>query len=136
MRHRSAKLGLALVIVVTALVGVGCWYRGYLAAILPSAAAEMGDISLPPGFQISVYAPDVPNARQMALGPPGVVFVGSRSEGKVYAVVDRNGDHRADEVHVLASGLDRQSGLACRDGTLYVPAGNRILRFSDVAPAH
>ena len=65
--HRGAKLGLVLVVVVTALVGVGCWYRGYLAGVLPSAAAEMSDISLPPGFQISVYAPDVPNARQMAL---------------------------------------------------------------------
>ena len=133
MRRRGPKLGLALVIVVAALVGVGCWYRGYLAGILPSAAAEMSDISLPPGFQISVYAPDVPNARQMALGPPGVLFVGSRAEGKVYAVVDRDGDHRADQVHVLASGLDLPSGLAFRDGTLYVAEVSRILRFRDVA---
>ena len=44
-------------------------------------------VTLPPGFQISVYAGDVPNARQMAAGPDGIVFVGSRSEGKVYAVV-------------------------------------------------
>ena len=69
----------------------------------------------------------------MALGPPGVVFVGSRAEGKVYAVVDRDGDHRADQVHVLASGLDMPSGLAFRDGTLYVAEVSRILRFRDVA---
>src|SRR5439155_2487006 len=73
------------------------------------------------------------NARQMALGPPGIVFVGSRSEGKVYAVVDRDGDHRADQVHVLASGLDMPSGVAFRDGDLYVAAVGRVLRFRDVA---
>ena len=94
---------LALVAVVPAVV-VGCHFRGYVAGFMPSAAAEMSDITLPPGFRITVYAAEVPNARQMALGPPGVVFVGSRSEGKVYAVVDRDGDGQADAVHVLASG--------------------------------
>jgi glucose/arabinose dehydrogenase len=80
-----------------------------------------------------VYAADVPNARQMALGPPGVVFVGSRSEGKVHAVVDRDGDQRADEVHLVAKGLDMPSGLAFKDGALYVADVSRILRFRDVA---
>ncbi|HTO12391.1 MAG TPA: PQQ-dependent sugar dehydrogenase [Candidatus Binatia bacterium] len=132
MRLRHAVLG-AAVLVVTAVAGVGCWYRGYLAGVLPSAAAEMSDITLPPGFHIGVFAGNVPNARQMALGPPGVVFVGSLSEGKVYAVVDRDGDHRAEKVYVLASGLSMPSGLAFRDGSLYVAAVNRILRFPDVA---
>jgi glucose/arabinose dehydrogenase len=113
-------------------VAFGCQYRGYLAGLLPSAAAEVGDITLPAGFRIAVYAADVPNARQMALGPPGVVFAGSLSAGKVYAVVDRDGDHRADTVHVIASGLNMPSGLAFRDGALYVAAVNRVLRFRDV----
>jgi glucose/arabinose dehydrogenase len=112
---------------IAALLAVGC---GSFTALLPSAAAEPGDITLPPGFQISVYAGDVPNARQMAAGPDGIVFVGSRSEGKVYAVVNRHGQHR---VHVLASGLNQPSGIAFRDGSLYVAAVNRILRFRDAA---
>jgi glucose/arabinose dehydrogenase len=44
--------------------------------------------------------------------------------------VNRDGRHR---VHVLASGLNQPSGLAFRDGSLYVAAVNRILRFRDVA---
>jgi len=132
MRPRRAKLWLLLVALST-LVAVGCIYRGYLAGFLPGAAAEVSKITLPPGFRITVYAADVPNARQMALGPAGIVFVGSRSEGKVYAVVDRDGDHRADEIHVLASGLDMPSGIAFRDGALYVAAAGRILRIRDVA---
>lgn len=132
MRYRGAKLGLA-VVALAAVIGVGCLYRGYLTGILPSSAADMSDITLPPGFRIALYAADVRNARQMALGPAGIVFVGSLSEGKVYAVVDRGGDHRADEVHVLARGLDMPSGVAFRDGALYVAAVSRILRFRDVA---
>ena len=119
MRHKRLKLGLLLV-ALTPVVVVGCLFRRYFAAILPSSAAEVGDLKLPPGFAIAVYADGVANARQMALGPPGIVFVGSRSEGKVYAVVDRDGKHRADEVHVLASGLDMPSGVAFREGALYV----------------
>jgi len=131
MRHvRTPAIALAVVLAVAA----GIWLnRGYLAGSLPSAAAQTGDITLPPGFRIAVYAADVPNARQMALGPPGIVFVGSRAAGRVYAVVDRDGDHQADQVHVLASGLDDPSGVAFRDGSLYVADVGRILVLRDVA---
>src|SRR5687768_14207396 len=135
MRRRqvvtAAAIGGALV-VVAGLV-VGCFFRGALTGILPSAATAPGDIQLPAGFRIDVFADDVPNARQMAAGPDGIVFVGSRAEGKVYAVVDRDGDHRADEVHVLARNLAMPSGIAYRDGALYVAAVNRVLRLRDVA---
>ena len=132
MRRRHL-VAVVLLVVLVPLIVAACRYRGYLAGLLPSAAAEAQDLSLPPGFRIAVYAADVPNARQMALGPTGVVFVGSKAEGKVYAVVDRDGDHKAASVHVLASGLNMPSGVAFRDGTLYVAAVNRVLRFRDVA---
>src|SRR5688500_9639815 len=131
MRRWHTALGLAVILVATA-IAVGCQYRGYLVGFLPRAAADVSDITLPPGFRITVYA-EVPSARQMALGPPGVVFVGSMTAGKVHAVVDRNGDHRADGVHEIASGLTLPSGVAFRDGALYVAAINRLLRFPDVA---
>jgi glucose/arabinose dehydrogenase len=131
--RRSRLVLLALLVVMTVVVVVGCRYRGYLAGLLPGAAAAGGDLSVPPGFRIAVYAAEVPNARQMALGSNGIVFVGSRSEGKVYAVVDRDGDHRVGAVHVLARGLNNPSGVAFRDGVLYVAAVSRILRFPDVA---
>ena len=134
--RRSRTLPAVLLILVATLIGVGCVYSGYLSNMLPTAAAELDELTLPPGFRIAVYAADVPSARQMALGPPGVVFVGSNAAGKVYAVVDRDGGNRT--VHVVASGLNMPSGIAFRDGALYVAAVNRILRFRDVArdPAH
>jgi glucose/arabinose dehydrogenase len=134
--RRSRMLPTLLLILVATLIGVGCVYSGYLANMFPTAAAELNELTLPPGFRIAVYAADVPNARQMTLGPPGVVFVGSNAAGKVYAVVDRDGGNRT--VHVVASGLNMPSGIAFRDGALYVAAVNRILRYRDVArdPAH
>jgi glucose/arabinose dehydrogenase len=95
-------------------------------------AENLAMIRLPPGFGISVYADGVENARQMVRGDDGTVFAGSRNAGKVHAVVDRDGDHRADQVHLVAEGLDMPSGLEFRQGSLYVAVVDRILRYDDI----
>ncbi|MEM8661622.1 MAG: c-type cytochrome, partial [Pseudomonadota bacterium] len=60
----------------------------------------IGTIELPAGFSISLYAKGVTGARQLALGDDGVVYVGSRGQGNVYALVP-NADNSAAAVHVL-----------------------------------
>jgi glucose/arabinose dehydrogenase len=99
---------------------------------LPYGDIRLDRIRLPPGFQISLYADNIPNARSMALGPDGTVFVGTRTEGKVYAVLDRNRDHRADEVLTLAQELHMPNGVAVRGKDLYVAEVSRILRYDDI----
>lgn len=89
-------------------------------------------IKLPPGFEIGIYAKDVPNARSMTLSPNGTLFVGTRKAGDVYAIVDRNKDHKADEVITLAQGLNMPNGVAFRDGALYVAEVNRVLRYDNI----
>lgn len=88
-------------------------------------------IKLPPGFKISLYAV-VPDAREMAIGPQGVVmFVGTR-KNKVYAVTDRNRDRVADEVKVFAPSIDFNipNGVCfSKDGFLYIAEQNRVLLF-------
>lgn len=96
-----------------------------------SAEIHLDKIKLPKGFKISVFA-EVPNARAMAWGSEGILFVGSRREGKVYAVVDADKDYKADEVHILDEDLDLPSGVAFRDGSLYVGAVSRILRYDGI----
>lgn len=88
-------------------------------------------IKLPAGFKISVYA-EVDNARSMALSPNRTLFVGNRNGDKVYAVIDKNGDFKADEVKVIASDLNMPCGVAFREGSLYVAEVNRILRFDNI----
>ncbi len=87
-------------------------------------------IKLPPGFTISVFAHDLPDARSMAWGDRGTLFVGTRGAGKVYAV--RHQDGKATQVFTVASGLNMPNGVAFRDGALYVAAVNRILRYDDI----
>ena len=92
----------------------------------------LGALVVPDGFHADVFAEHVENARDMALGPQGTVFVGSLTAGKVYAVVDRDGDHKADRVVVIASGLKQPNGVAMRNGALYVATASRLLRFDDI----
>lgn len=99
------------------LVGLGI---GWLLWALPCVA---GDIEVADGLHLSVWA-KVPNARQMALSDNGTVFVGSRGEGKVHAVLP-NG-----KVKVIAKDLTMPSGLALHaNGDLYVAAVNALYRL-------
>lgn len=106
---------------------------GVFVAVLRSGQAlPIEKIKLPPGFSISIYATSVRNAREMALGANGTLFVGSMNAGNVYAVVDRDKDYHADEVIKIAQGLEMPSGVAFRDGSLYVAEISRITRYDNV----
>jgi glucose/arabinose dehydrogenase len=89
-------------------------------------------VKLPPGFSISLFSGNVPGARSMALSPGGVLYVGTRPEGKVYALTDRNRDGRADRVFTIAAGLQTPNGVAWKDGALYVAEISRVLRFDGI----
>ncbi|MBI5695011.1 MAG: sorbosone dehydrogenase family protein [Nitrospirae bacterium] len=95
-------------------------------------AVQLDSIKLPPGFQISVYTDKVPGARSMTLGADGTLFVGTRDEGAVYAVLDKDKDGKADQVVTVARGLDEPNGVAYRGGSLYVAEISRILRYDDI----
>ncbi len=89
-------------------------------------------IKLPPGFAISVYADNVPAARSLALSPSGVLYVGTRKEGRVYAVLDQDRDLRADRVITIAEGLEMPNGVALWDGDLYVAELHRVIRYPNI----
>jgi glucose/arabinose dehydrogenase len=94
--------------------------------------SRLATISLPPGFQINMYTDQVDGARSMVVGDEGTLFVGSRREGRVYAVTDTNGDYRADRVITIAEGLNSPNGVAFREGDLYVAEISRITRYPDI----
>jgi len=108
---------------------------------LPLACAESSNhqdvlkqLHLPEGFTISVYADNVPNARSLALGDNGIVFIGTGgAKGNVYAVQDSNNDGIADKQYVIASNLNQPNGVAYKDGSLYVAETNRIIRFDHIS---
>lgn len=53
----------------------------------PASDLHLDQIRLPPGFAIELYAQNLPGARSLALGAQGTLFIGTRQEGKVYALV-------------------------------------------------
>ncbi|WP_078083159.1 PQQ-dependent sugar dehydrogenase [Microbulbifer mangrovi] len=106
-------------------VGVG-------AAQAEEGGIQLEKLNLPEGFKIEVYANDVPNARHMVRGDKGTLFVGSMREGKVYAITDQNGDNKADATRVVAEGITSPTGVAFRDGDLYISAVSKILRLDDI----
>lgn len=89
-------------------------------------------IVLPEGFSIDIFATNVENARSMALSPKGTLFVGTRGQGDVYAIVDKNQDYKADKIYTIATGLKMPNGVAFRDGDLYVAEVNRILKYENI----
>jgi glucose/arabinose dehydrogenase len=101
-------------VVVACLFSVACW------------AVE--DIELPPGFKIEEYA-SVPNARSLALGDKGTVFVSTRKGRSVYAVI---ADGQSTRTIELLDGLNSPNGIAFHEGDLYVAEIDRVTRYEDI----
>ena len=89
-------------------------------------------LKLPEGFEIQAFAENVTGARSMVMSPNGILYVGTRGEGKVYALTDSNRDHKADRVITIAEGLRMPNGVAYRNGSLYVAEVSRILRYDNI----
>jgi glucose/arabinose dehydrogenase len=109
-------------------------------AVVVQSCGTAGDVTsrtdsirLPEGFRIEMFADDVPNARSMALGEK-TLFVGTRAEGKVYAIPLEESDTglRAGPAITLARNLNMPNGVAFRDGDLYVAAVKRLIRFENI----
>lgn len=98
-------------------------------ATASESALPLHLLNLPEGFEIEVFAEGIEDARSLARGANGTIFVGNRGSDKVWAVRDEDGDGRADKKWVIASGLNSPNGVAFRDGDLYVAEINRILKF-------
>ncbi len=100
-----------------------------LALISSLAAASLDDVQVPTGFAIEEYA-DVPNARSLALGTRGTLFVSNRKGRSVYAVV-ANSDGSTRTIELL-SGMSTPNGVAFHDGDLYVAEIDRVIRYADI----
>lgn len=118
--------GLSLQVLVVYILLGGCSYFD------SNDQQVLTKLDLPEGFAIQIYASGVTNVRQMVLGDNGIVYAGSREEGKVYAITDHNKDIKGDTVYYIDEDLHLPSGVSYRDGSLYVAAVNRILRYDNI----
>jgi len=95
----------------------------------PASELPVATLKVPAGFHVEIYADGIPEARSLALGDKGTVFVSNRLLSDVYAIVDKGGKR---EVKRILKGLKSPNGLAFDKGTLYVAERHRITRFDGI----
>jgi len=86
-------------------------------------------LKVPAGFKVEVWADGIPEARSMALGDKGTVFVSNRNAKSVYAVTDKGGKR---EVREILKDQDAPNGIVFHKGTLYVAERGRITRYDGI----
>lgn len=97
--------------------------------VTPAADIPIDKIKLPPGFKAEIWATGLPGGRAMARGDDGKIYVGTRGLGRVYEVSD-NGGQRS--VRTVIDKLNQPAGVAFRQGSLYVMAIDKVLRFDGI----
>ena len=99
----------------------------------PTPAAELekilAKIQLPKGFKIELWASEVPQARQMAWGNKGTLFVGTFDKGTVSAVVDGPGGKKVAKPFI--TGLRMPTGVAVQDNALYVIDIDKLYKYEN-----
>ncbi|HWE60251.1 MAG TPA: PQQ-dependent sugar dehydrogenase [Chloroflexota bacterium] len=101
--------------------------------VLPNGSRET--LQTPTDLQVSLYATGVTNARFMALGPHGDVFVGTRYNETVSVLLNRKAGIHATQVVTLLSGLSAPHSVVYRKGLLYVAEEGQVSSWSYNAAA-
>ena len=96
------------------------------------SSLPLDSLTLPKGFKVNTFAEGIEEARSMAMGDKGTLFVGTRRQNKVYALIDSDGDYRADRTVVIDSTYEMPNGIAFKDGSLYVAEVSRLLRYDNI----
>ena len=95
----------------------------------PVTDIPVGNFKLPPGFKAEVWASGMPGARAMARGDDGKIYIGTRGIGRVYEVTDGGAQRTS---RVVIDKLVQPAGVAFKNGSLYVMAIDKMLRFDGI----
>lgn len=97
----------------------------------PTATIVANQLRVAPGFEVGIFATDLPSARLMVTTEGGHILL-SQPRGGLVTVLepDRDGDGQSDGRRALFTGLDRPNGLDIHAGYLYVAEATRIFRVS------
>jgi glucose/arabinose dehydrogenase len=86
-------------------------------------------LKVPAGFKVEVWVDGIPEARSLAMGDKGTLFVSNRNAKSVYAVTSKDGKR---EVKTILSGQDSPNGIVFSKGTLYVAERGKITRYDGI----
>ncbi len=100
--------------------------------LIPEAARPteqlMAQLEVPSGFSVEVFADNLGNARIMAQGKDGTIYVTRRDEQDVMALVDDDGDGVADGMRSVAENLPYVNGITIHAGMVYLATDTNVYR--------
>jgi glucose/arabinose dehydrogenase len=95
----------------------------------PASEIPVDKLKVPKGFKVELWATGVPGARSMAQGDKGKIYIGTRIIGRVYEVTDKDGKRTS---RVVVDKLTQPAGVAFANGSLYVMAIDKVLRYDGI----
>jgi glucose/arabinose dehydrogenase len=95
-------------------------------------SGRLGDVIVPPGFTVSVYAEGLQGPRFLAFGPEGVLYVADRGNNRIVALPDNDEDGLADAIREFATDLNSPHSLVFHQDAWYVGVPNGVVRLQDV----
>ncbi len=93
-------------------------------------SAVIEQLTLPPGYTISIFARNLGSPRLMQLRGDGSLYVSLPDEGRIGLVgADDDGDGESDKITTVAKGLRKPHGLWLDGDRLYVAEEHRVQVF-------
>lgn len=103
-------------------------HAGRLTAV-PSNEIPVRNLRVPPGFRVELWASGMPGVRAMTRTNSGKIYAGTRGIGRVYEITDAGGQRSS---RVLVDRLNQPAGVAYGNGSLYVMAIDKVLRYDGI----
>ena len=97
--------------------------------ITPPGEIPVDRLRVPAGFRVELWAHGMPGVRMMTRGDRGTIWAGTRTIGRVYEIKDEGGTRTT---RVLVDKLTQPNGVVFRNGSLYVMAIDKFLRFDNI----
>lgn len=87
-------------------------------------------LKLPDEFKIGIFTKDLGSPRDLEFSPGGTLLASTTSQGKVYALPDKNSDGIADDTKEILTNLNRPHGMAFYNGKIFVAEETRVVRYN------
>ena len=94
---------------------------------------SVADVTVPDGFEVTVFATGLQGPRFMTVAPDGTLTVAERLADRIVRLPDADGDGVADELVVMADEIPRPHSVVYHQDAWFVGVTSGIIRLEDAA---
>ena len=95
------------------------------------ARGEAGQINVPEGFDVNIFAEGLARPRFINFAPDGRLYVAERGANRIVILEDKDGDGRSDSQTVFADEIDNPHSVVLHDGAWYIGVPTGVIRLTD-----